>query len=137
MELSPANQAALLLRFNVTFPGESFQGWNHLPFTKQQYWQSVDPQAAAVAAGQLSAEQHASLLMDGLSPELPSQVDERAVCQQELAEAAAQLGQRNAALAEAREQREQFQRAQNALLNGNAHPIASITHERQAEGTEA
>lgn len=98
----------------------NFQGWNHLPFTKQQYWQSVDPQAAAVAAGQLSAQQQASLLMDGLSPEMPSQVDEGALYQQKLAEAAAQLGQRNAALAEAREQREQFQRAQRAHLNGNA-----------------
>ena len=120
MELSPANQAALLLRFNSTFPGESFQGWNHLPFTKQQYWQSVDPQAAAVAAGRLSAQQQASLLMDGLSPEMPSQVDERALYQQKLAEASAQMSQRNAALAEAREQREKFQRARNAHLNGNA-----------------
>ena len=99
MELSPANQAALLLRFNAVFPGAVFPGWAGLNLTQQQVWKQQDPEAAAVASGELTAEQHASLLTDGLSPEVPQVVDPRIEYQRQMDAALARLNEETAQMA--------------------------------------
>ena len=77
MELSPANKAALLLRFSAMFGDDrSYPGWNGLTLAEQLEWQRCDPEAAAIAKGDVSAPHEAWLCTNQLSPEMPGQSDE-------------------------------------------------------------
>ena len=71
MELSPANKAALLLRFSAMFGDDrSYPGWNGLTLADQLEWQRCDPEAAAIAKGDVSAPHEAWLCTNQLSPEM-------------------------------------------------------------------
>ena len=56
MELSPANRSALLLRFSAMFGADrSYPGWGELSLGDQLAWQERDPEAAAIAKGDVPA----------------------------------------------------------------------------------
>ena len=119
MELSPANRSALLLRFSATFGADrSYPGWNGLSLVDQLAWQDRDPEAAAIAKGDVPANVEAWLCVNTLSPELPYREDPKAAYQAKLNEAITEMQQQNAERAAVREEREQFQRQQAQYLNG-------------------
>ena len=77
--LSDANKAALMQRFGAVFPGASFpKTLSEMPLTAQLQWKSIDPEAAAIAEGNISAEHQAWLMSNTLDTEVPAQVDPEA-----------------------------------------------------------
>ena len=119
MELSPANRSALLLRFSALFGSDrSYPGWAGLNLSDQMLWREHDPEAAAIASGEVTAQHEAWLCTNQLSPEIPKIRTKQEQYQEALAEQVEKLQQWNANVSAAREQRESFQRRQMQHLNG-------------------
>ena len=111
----------MLLRFSAIFGADrSYPEWGRLTLADQLAWRDRDPEATANAKGDAPANVEAWLCVNTLSPELPYQEDPKATHQAKLNEAIAEMQQQNAEGAAVRKEREPFQRALNAHLNGNA-----------------
>ena len=95
----------------------SYPGWNGLTLAEQMMWRDRDPEAAAIAAGEVTAEQEAWLCVNQLDPSMPQGKDKAAEYQAAMAEQLAKLQEWNANASAKREQREAFQRRQRQHLN--------------------
>ena len=96
----------------------SYPGWKGLTLAEQMMWRDRDPEAAAIASGEVTAEQEAWLCVNQLDPSMPQGRDKAAEYQAAMAEQLAKLQEWNANASAAREQKEAFQRRQQQYLNG-------------------
>ena len=91
-------------RFATVFPGISFPNRvSEMPLGAQIHWREADPEAVAIAEGNITAEQSAWLLMNQLDSAVPVQPDPEEAKQAYMAEQEAKWAEQ---LAAQREQQE-------------------------------